>query len=175
MHVCFIQSLFGDYIMFGLKVDLDPDNSAVVVQVVDRDDNNKVVAERPFSAARVHESIRGKVALYGLSKLIQDRTSDKSVKEHGEGKLEFMEAVLARLETGEWAAERTAGAPTVSAEVEALAAIKGVSIAAIQKSLRAFSKENRQGILANEQVVAKAAEIKAARATADDVDLSEML
>ena len=160
---------------YGMKVELDADNSAVVATVVDRDNKGAEIESRSFDASRVHESLRSSVALYGLSKLLQDRTSDKSVKEHGIEKLDFMEEVLARFEAGEWAAERKIGAPTVSVEVEALAALKGVSVAVMQKSLRAYTKEQREGILANEAVVAKAAEIKASRENAADVDLSDLV
>ena len=158
----------------GLKVTLDSDNAAVVVQVVDREADDEVVTERAFPAAQVHESLRGDVALYGLSKLLQDRTSDKSVRENGPAKLDFMQEVLDRLATGEWAAERKIGSPTVSAEVEALAALKNTSIANIQKSLAGFTKEQRQGILAHEDVVAKAKEIREARQTDTVIDLTDM-
>ena len=159
---------------YGLKVELDEDNGLVIATVVDRDNNSEAIASREYDAQRVHESLRGKVALYGLSKLIQDRTSDQSVKELGEAKLDAMDAVVDRLGTGEWAAERRVGAPTVSAEVEALAQIKGVEVSVMQTSLRAYSKEQRQAILANDQVQAKAAEIKAARESAAPVDLSDL-
>lgn len=159
---------------YGLKVKLDVDNSAVVADVVDRDNKNEVVATRTYLAERVAPNLRGQVGLYGLSKLIQDRTSDKSVKENGEAKLDFMDAVLDRLESGEWAAERKAGAPTVSVEVEALADLKGVSVAVIQKSLRAYSKEQKEGILANDQVQERAAQIKASREGQADIDLSDL-
>ena len=160
---------------YGLKVSLEAEEGVVRVNVVDRDNKGEVMFTRDFDANRVHESLRMNVGLYGLSKLIQDRTSDKSVKDLGEGKLDAMEDVLARLETGEWSAERKVGAPTVSVEVEALAAFKGVSIASIQKALRAYTKDQKEIIFANDGVAAKVAEIKAAREAAEDVSLDGLI
>lgn len=160
---------------YGLKVELDTDNSVVVVNVVDRDNDNEVIDTRAYEIGRVHQSLVKNVALYGLSKLIQDRTSDQSVKEHGKAKLDAMEDVLARLEQGEWGAERKAGAPTVSVEVEALAQVKGMPVGAIQKALRNYSKEQRELIFANPSVVAAVAEIKASREAAGEINLDSML
>ena len=159
----------------GLKVELDTDNMAVVVNVVDRDDKNRLVEARSFLASDIHDSLRGSVALYGLSKLIQDRTSDCSVKENSVAKLDAMEGVLARLNAGEWSAERKVGAPTVSIEVEALAAFKGEPISAIQKALRNYSKEQKAQIFANPAIKAKVEEIKASRETQEEVELDNLL
>lgn len=158
----------------GFQIQLDVENKQVIVTLVDRDNDNEVIATRAFNATRIHESLRGHVGLYGLSKLITDRTSDISVKTEGLAKLDAMEEVLARFESGEWTAERKAGAPTVSVEIEALARLKKTTIAAIQKTLQGYSKEQRQGILNHPKIQEIAAQIAAERSTQPEVDLSDL-
>lgn len=146
---------------YGLKVDLDTENGSVNVLVRKREGEGFAdVDTGSFALENVHESLQANVALYGLSKLLQDRTSQVDA---GPSKLDAMGEVMALLEKGEWEKERTAGAPTVSAEVEALAEIKGVSVAVIQKAIRNYTAEQRTKILASPSVVARAATIKATR------------
>lgn len=88
-------------------------------------------------------------------------------------KVEAMTEGWARLVAGEWEKAREGGGPTVSPEVEALAKIKGASVAAIQKALREYSDERRKAILENPKVKAEADKIRKARQDAD-VDLTDL-
>ncbi len=154
---------------FRNKVELIAERGVVSVQVIDRE-SEAVVESREFDASGVHENVRPLVGLYGLSKLLQDRSSETPT---GPGKLSAMQEVYDLLSRGEWERERKAGAPVVSAEVEALAEIKKITVAQAQAALRKFTKEQKDKILSNPAIVAKAAEIRAARETSN-VDLSDL-
>jgi hypothetical protein len=108
---------------------------------------------------------------YGLAKLGEDRTS--SVDE--DGKLRAREELIEFFKYEEWSKPRAAGAPTVSAEVEALAELrcKG-SVARAQQELRKYTKEERVQILASPEVVKLADQIKGRREEME-VDFSDML
>jgi len=159
---------------YGMKVKYDDENLVVTCIIIDRADDNAEVATKDYPLESVHESLRTKVALYGLGKLLQDRTSGDSVKELGADKLDLMQKVADRLESGEWAAERTSGSPVVSINVEALARVKQISVPQAQKALKAYSPEQKEAIFANEAIVAAAAEIKAERENAADVSLDDL-
>ena len=147
----------------GLKVDLDTALGNVVVLVRKREGEGFVdVDSRAFSIEDVHAELRANVELYGLSKLLQDRTSQVDA---GPGKLAAMSEVMDLLSKGEWEKERTSGAPTVSPEVEALAEIKSLTVGQTQKVLRNYTPEQRAKILANPKVVSRANEIRAERDT----------
>lgn len=136
---------------------------SVNVNVIKREDDT-VVESETFLAGEIGENVRGDVALYGLSKLLQDRSSDTPA---GPGKLAAMREVMELLKAGTWERERKAGAPVVSAEVEALAEIKNISVAEAQAALRKYSKETRDQILANPKIVERAAAIRERRGKAE--------
>jgi len=157
---------------YGLKVELNEETGSVDVTVREKVDGDfKDLDTQAFGIDGINEDIRPKVELYGLSKLLQDRSSAIPT---GPDKLAAMNEVFAQLANGEWEKERTRGAPTVSAEVEALASLKGASVAAIQKALRNYTKEQKEKILGSKAVQDKAAEIKAAREEAADVNLDDL-
>lgn len=153
------------------SVKLDTDTMCVVVQIQLRADDS-VVAEETFSAGEIHDSIKQQVSLYGYSKLLQDRASDVPI---GPEKLDAMKAVAAQLASGQWAKERKVGAIVTSPEVEALAALKQISVPAAQAALKAYPKEVRDQILGNEAIVAKAAEIRAARSETEVASLDDFV
>lgn len=142
---------------FRLSVKLDSENLAVIVNVINREDA-KVLATKTYSAKELPTNIRTACGLYGLSKKLQDSTSDSA-----ETKVADMDEVYARLCKGEWEAQRKAGSPTVSAEVEALAQLKKVDVGTMQKALKDYSEAQREKILSNPQVVELAAKIRASR------------
>lgn len=151
---------------YGLRVKLNVEAMSVDVEVIDKkadDGKGKVVESDTFPASAVDAKLHKNVALYGYSKLLQDRSSDVPT---GPGKLAAMREVAAMLATGEWEKERKVGAPVVSAEVEALARIKKCSVSDIQTALRRYSKENRDKILSSAQVKEIAAVIRAEREAA---------
>lgn len=96
-----------------------------------------------------------------------------SAKAEGRDRLEMIDEGWTQLCSGVWEKEREGGGPTVSAEVEALATIKGVSVSAIQKALKGYTKEQKAAILANPKVKAKADEIRKEREEAS-VDLDDL-
>lgn len=144
---------------FRTQVELDTEAMSVNVSILDKA-TKEVVASETFGAAEIHDSCKSKVALYGYSKLLQDRASDVEI---GPQKLEAMRGVAGQLASGQWAKERKIGAIVTSPEVEALAALKEISVPAAQAALKQYPKEVRAQILASEAVVAKAAEIREAR------------
>jgi len=144
---------------FRTAVELDTEAMSVNVAIIDKA-TKETVSSEVFAAAEIHDSCKQKVALYGYSKLLQDRASDVEI---GPQKLEAMRGVAAQLAAGQWAKERKIGAIVTSPEVEALAALKEISVPAAQAALKAYPKEIRAQILASEAVVAKAAEIREAR------------
>jgi hypothetical protein len=152
------------------RVKLDVEKLAVIVEVLKKDDES-VVETGTFEASQLPDNLRPHVALYGLSKLLQDRTSEV---ETGPGKIAAMNELMEQFRQGVWTAERKSGSPTVSAEVEALAAIKGLTVAEAQAALRKYDKPVRDKILSNEKIVAKAEEIRKARKTAEGIDLEDL-
>lgn len=145
-----------------LKVTLDADKGGVQVEVIDRE-SEKVLETHFFSAREIHSNVRTDVALYGFSKLLQDRTSETPA---GPGKVEAMKEVAALLAAGVWEKERKVGAPVISPEVEALAEIYGKSVAEIQTALKGYSAEQKKEIFAKPRVVEAAKAIRERRATA---------
>lgn len=152
---------------YGLRPKLDTEARSVIMRVVQKE-NDEVVDEHTFAFNDVHETLRGNVALYGLSKLLSDRASDI---ETGPEKIAAMKEVMAQLAEGTWQKERKAGMPTVAAEVEALAELKQCTVAEAQSALRAYSKEARAEILANPRIVELAKRIREGR---QEVDLSDL-
>jgi len=155
---------------FKTSVNLNVEDMAVEVSILARADDSVASAEI-FPAADIHDSIKNQVALYGYSKLLQDRASDVTI---GPEKLEAMKGVAAQLAAGQWAKERKIGAIVTSPEVEALAQLKSISVPAAQAALKAYPKEVREQILGNEQIVKLAGEIRAAREDAEVVSLDDL-
>ena len=135
------------------------------------DADNELIGERSYAVAELPQGAALKTLLYGASKKLQDSTSAESMVET---RLQSMDEVWDRLKNDQWDKPREGGGPTVSAEVEALAALKGVSPAVIQATLRTLQPDVREKVLAHPSVKAKAAEIKAAREEASAVDLSDL-
>jgi len=148
---------------YRLSVELKPEDATVNVSVIERESGD-VVESESFAARELPDNIKPTVALYGLSKLLQDRSSDT---DSGPEKLDAMREVFAMFKAGQYERERRAGAPVVSAEVEALAVLKKITVAQAQAALRKYTKEQREKILSNAAIVEKAKEIKAAREKSD--------
>jgi len=155
---------------YALSVKLDAESMSVNVTVKERESDD-VIDTHAFAAADVHESLRNNVALYGLSKLLQDRSSDVKT---GPDKLAAMQQIAEQLASGQWEKERKVGAPTVSAEVEALAQFKGITIPQAQAALRKYDKTARDQILGHEKIQELATQIREARADEEVADLSDL-
>lgn len=158
-------------------VDLDAARMTATMTIIDRE-SEKPVPNGAFvlAANDIHESLRPMVGLYGIKALLSDRTSDVSFGTGAtpEEKLAAWAEVAELLRSGVWERERKAGAPVVSAEVEALAALKQITVAEAQASLKKYDADTRKKILANPKIVEKAKEIKAARENAADIDLGDL-
>lgn len=156
---------------FRTKVELNAELQKIIVQILKKE-NDEVVESGEFAAADVHPNLRSNIVLYGLSKLLQDRTSETDV---GPGKIAAMQAVMDNFKAGNWVQERKSGSPVVSAEVEALAELKGLTVAEAQAALKKYDVEVRKQILSHPDIVKKAEEIRAARKSAEGVDLTSLL
>ncbi len=148
----------------------DVDTTSVVFKVVNKADEQLRI--QVFDLDDLPNLNHQRVMLYGLNKLLTDRTSDKKDKLE---KLDAMQEVFALLTSDEWSKERVVGAPVTGPEVEALARLKSLSVPQVQAALAEYDKETRQRILANEEVVELAASIRAARKEQDVTSLDDML
>jgi hypothetical protein len=155
---------------YGLSVDLNVKSISVDVTVKEKE-SDEIVDTASFPASEVAESLKVHVGLYGLSKLLQDRSSDVPT---GPDKLAAMKAVMEQLVAGQWQKERKVGAPTVSAEVEALAQLKSITIPQAQAALRRYDKAQREKILSNPQITELAKTIREAREQEDVISLDEL-
>lgn len=154
---------------YRLSVELKSDSGEVYVEVIERESGD-VVESETFNVNELPDSIKRLSTLYGVSKLLQDRSSET---DSGPAKLDAMRGVFAMFKAGQYERERKAGAPVVSAEVEALAQLKGCTVAQAQAALRKFTKEQREKILSNPTIIAKAKEIRSAREEVE-VDFSDL-
>lgn len=157
----------------GLRAQEDTQAMTVTIQVYDFEAET-VEDQDVFVLADIAEKLRDRVTLYGVKKLLMDRTSQ--VKENPKAKLAAMAEVMARLGEGEWTAERVGGGlGIVSVEVEALAELKGISIPDAQAALKAYSDEQRKKILASPKVQERAKAIKAKREGQEVEKLDDLL
>ncbi len=154
----------------SMKVNYTVEELLVGFVVVDED--KKPIGGDSFYFGDVHENLQDRVSLYGLNKLLTDRTSDYKDKVE---KLIKMREVFDSLIDGEWAKERVVGAPVVSVEVEALAQIKELSVPQAQAALAKYDKDVRAQILGSEAVQKVAQEIRELRAATDVVSLDDMI
>ncbi|NGX46407.1 MAG: hypothetical protein K940chlam2_01597 [Chlamydiae bacterium] len=157
------------------RVSYDVDAMCITFTVVDASGGaDEVLATRDYEFDMLPETgeNRDKVALYGLNKLLTDRTSDEKDKV---AKLDKMSEVFDLLCSGEWSKERVVGAPVVSVEVEALAQIKELSVPQAQAALAAYDKDVRAQILGSAQVQKVAQEIRELRAATKVVSLDDMV
>ena len=142
----------------GAIADIDMDCTRILFQVFNDKDESQGIMEADFGD--LPDLIQAQVSLYGLNKLLSDRTSVHTDKLE---KLDAMHEVLEQLMSGTWAKERVVGAMITGVAVEALAQLRDMSIPQVQAALAAYDKDKREQILGNDAVVKLAAEIKAAR------------
>ena len=128
------------------------------------------------------------LAAYGLSKLLQDRTSQE--KESPQAKFEAMLAEAARLTTPDengaffWREAATRGSTGSrgtraidSLLAQAIANLKGVSVLDASAALKAMDKDKLDALRSNAAVAAELDRLKAEAKAADasGVDLSDLL
>lgn len=113
------------------------------------------------------------LAVYGLTKWLQDRTS--SAANTDEKFSEMAKYFTECLEKGLWKApsvakEKTSKASIDTYVVQALAELKGISLAVAMATLQKATKEVRDAVIANPKIAQKVAELKLADAeTAEEV------
>ncbi|QGH73581.1 MAG: hypothetical protein [Siphoviridae sp. ct7UA22] len=118
--------------------------------------------------------IKDRVSLYGLSKLLQDRTSQLSA--HGlKAKLDGCKSYYEVLLVGNWSATRKTAAPSAALDrVAILCAViageKGASVAAVAAMFSALPKEKQNALLGKyaERINAAIAEAQALDLDFDD-------
>ena len=151
------------------------DDGRVIVQLYDvvEDGDNTLADSVEYDCNELSESIQLKGLAYGVSKIMAERTSELSP---GADKLEGISEVWDALLEGQWERERKKGTgPTVRIEVEALAALRGITVKQTQTLLKKYDKEQQEKIFANEAVQAKVAELEAEAGDAADEDFGDLL
>ena len=138
--------------------------------------DSNLILSRSMRAPRAHdmpEAMADRVFDYGLAKLGMDRASQVDM---GLDKITRINQVWEDLCDDVWERESVRGAPVVAAWIEAIAEIKGASVADVQKSLKGMTDEQRDAIKANPKVAKLAEEIAARRKSDEsDVDLGDLL
>jgi len=114
-----------------------------------------------FSLAEYPEEIRAEMAIYGLTKIYDDRHSQIPL----EGKMAELQVLTDQMMSGKWKADRVVGARVTPPIISVIMALKGVGVSAAQKAWRAQTDERKA-----ELTEALADEIKAeiARREASD-------
>jgi len=161
---------------YRVSWELDEEEMVAVATVKEKDDNGDY---QPIESEQFDlESVRGagltdKVALYGLSKVLQDRSSGVNT---GPDKLEAMGEVFEDLKQGNWKKERAGagGGSGISPVVEAIANIKGISFNEAARSWRETPKEQKDAIKANPTVADEVKRVKEARKEQGGADLSDL-
>ncbi len=115
------------------------------------------------------EEIRAEIFVYGISKIIDDRLSQVAADD----KIAETRKLVAQLKSGEWKAERVAGARQLAAVIIVIMNELGCSVHQAQDAWR---KKDDAGKKALREVLApKILEVEEARRTADEVSLDDLL
>ena len=150
------------------------DDGRVIAQLFDvvEDDDNTLADSVEYDTNELSEAIRLKAQAYGVSKIMAERTSELAP---GPDKMEGIQEVWDALLGGDWERERKKGTgPTVRIEVEALAALRGVTVKQAQTLLKKYDKAQQENIFNNPQVQAKVKELEAEAADADDISFDDL-
>ena len=113
--------------------------------------------------------IAAEIFVYGISKIIDDRLSQVAADLKMSQAKKLVEQFLA----GDWKAERTAGARFLPTVVEAIAQIKGCSVASAQAAYRGLDDEQR--IVLKGNLAETISAIEEARSKAAEVGLDDLL
>lgn len=139
------------------------------VKVLEPIEDGEVLAR--FTLDEIPATILEQLSTYGLKQKLSDTVSDI---DDTEGKLAGMRAMYARLKDGHFTMEREGGSRMVAAWIEAVAELKGISVAAAQKALAAYTEDQKKKIRESDKVKAKTAEIEQARKDGEEVDLTDL-
>lgn len=146
-----------------LAVELNVVEAAVIIKHEKRNGEKfEAATSASYSLKALPASIQAQVALYGLNKLLQDRTSQ--YREHGiVATLEAIESVYAVLAGGEWSAKRKAGEKAANDDAVLIAVLadqlkKPVAVVAVMfAKLPADQKKGLAAKYADQVAEAKAA------------------
>lgn len=158
---------------YSMSFDLDEASMVMTANLRQKDEAGDIqpLDKRSFAHGGVHSDLLPFVALYGLSKLLQDRSSEVKA---GPEKLNALQEVYDQLVAGQKEKARVVGTQVVSAEVEALAQLKGIDVPSAQRALKNYDKEQRDKILSNPKIVELAAKIEEDRKNATSVNLDDL-
>lgn len=160
----------------GLKIDLVPESMMVKIAVWNSETDIELDFREFHYADLEVEEITQLIKLYGLSKILQDRTSDNGKGADKIAKLVSMDAVFARFVAGEFKAERKAGAHTTRIEVLALARYRKADVAVIQAALARYkTKADREKVLSNKALLPFIKEITLERESTPEIDFDDMV
>lgn len=115
------------------------------------------------------EEIRAEIFVYGISKIIDDRLSQVDATD----KIAETRKLVAQFKSGEWKAERVAGARQLAAVIIVIMNELGCSV---HQAQAAWRKKDDAGKTALKVALApKILEVEEARRTADEVSLDQLL
>ena len=116
---------------------------------------------------RFPEVIQEEIAVYGLTKIFDDRGSQVPADE----KIAFCQALQTQMEAGNWKAERTGGIHLLPLVIEAIMEAKGWKVAKAQAAYRKLDDEQRVVLKTNlAESMAEIAEARKADETEEDLD-----
>jgi hypothetical protein len=127
--------------------------------------------QQTFKADDLPEHIRNMLAIRGIKVTMEERCSSipaAAIQSSMDGRTAVWETWC----SGEWGKKRKGGGATVRIEIQAIADLKSVSVAAIRKQLK-DNPELAQKLFSSEKVQAKVRELEAA--SREDVDLDDLL
>ena len=139
-------------------------NNGIAVKVDSETEETVIINGRDFP-----DEIQSEIFVYGISKIIDDRLSQV------EASLKIAETrkLVAQLMSGEWKAERVAGARQVAAIIIVIMNELGCSV---HQAQTAWRKKDDAGKAALKQALApKILAVEEARRTADEVSLDALL
>ena len=152
------------------------DLGAVNVQLFNKVEGgeDELVSDTPYDCTKLPEVNQLRAMAYGVSKLMAERTSELSPSSD---KVDAIGEVFDALMTGEWERPRKAGSgPTVRIEIEALAAIRKITVKQAQTLIKKYDKDAQEKIFTNPAVVAQVAKLqKATDATDEGTNFDDLL
>lgn len=121
------------------------------------------------SLAQFPEEIQAEIAVYGLTKVLDDRGSQVDADQ----KIAFCQVLVPQLEAGNWKAERTGGIHLLPLVIEAIVESKECSVTAAQTAYRLLDEEQRVVLKTN--LAKSMTRIAEARKLAEEVELGDLL
>ena len=141
---------------------------AGIVKFLTRADD---VVRQEFDVNEVHANHQDLIKVRGLKVPLEERTSDIPGGDI-ERKMKARHEVFEQLKTENWAKARTGGGFGVRIEIEALANLKGITIAQARASLAKLDEATQEKILSGSKVQA---EVQALQAGEEIADLDDLL